>query len=54
MSRPASEYPDVVTVCLGGLDQGLDLAALQVLSCPKFGVRKPHRSNCSIYITSVA
>jgi hypothetical protein len=45
--------PMPVSVGLGGLDQGLDLAGRQVLPGPKLGVRAPHRSNCSIYSVGV-
>ena len=40
-----------VSVGLGRLDQGLDLAGRQVLPGSKFGVRTPGRSNYSIYFS---
>jgi len=39
--------PVPMSVGLGHLDQGGDLAGRQVLAGPKFGVRAPRRSNCS-------
>jgi hypothetical protein len=39
--------PMPVSIGLGRLDQGVDLAGRQVLAGPKLGVRAPGRSNCS-------